>query len=106
MAVSRRRAMETSTLTITIPACSGSKKPGAAARAGASADAAAPRQTSRRAAAWWCRGCGCRPSASPNDQIRLGLLECVEAKPLERRAQRVADSGLDLALAIGIADAT
>ena len=38
------------------------------ASAAAAGGAAAPRRTSRRPGAWWCRGCGCRPSASPSDR--------------------------------------
>ena len=42
------------------------------ARAAAGGGGAAPRRTWRRPGAWWCRGCGCRPSAPPSDRDRLG----------------------------------
>jgi hypothetical protein len=42
------------------------------ARSAAGRGAAAPRQTSRRPGAWSCRGCACRPSASPSDRDRPG----------------------------------
>src|SRR5208282_4857978 len=32
------------------------------------------RQTWRRPAVWWCRGCACRPSVAPSDRDELGLL--------------------------------
>ena len=38
------------------------------ARAAAAGAPAAPRQTSPRPGAWSCRGCACRPSASPSDR--------------------------------------
>jgi len=49
---------------------------------------------------------GIRPVRLPAIQIRLGLLERLEALALERRLLRVADAGFDLAFAIGIAAAT
>ena len=67
---------------------------------------AAPRQTSRRPGASSCRGCACRPSASPSDRVRLRGLERLEAQSVQRRLLRVADAGFDFAFAIGIADAT
>ncbi len=46
------------------------------------------------------------PVAFPAIQVRLRLLQRLEAQPLQRRLLRVADAGFDLALAIGIADPT
>ena len=40
------------------------------ARPAAARARAAPRQTSPRPGAWWCRGCACRPSAPPSDRDR------------------------------------
>ena len=45
------------------------------------------------------------PARLPAIEIRLRLLERLEAQALERRLLRVADAGFDLPLAIGIADA-
>ncbi len=41
------------------------------ARPAAAGAPAAPRRTWRRPGAWWCRGCGCRPSARPSGRGRL-----------------------------------
>ena len=77
------------------------------ARRAAAAARAAPRQTSRRPGAWSCRGCACRPSAPPSDRDRPAPARGVSKRwPVQRRLLRVADAGFDLALAIGIADAT
>ena len=48
---------------------------------------------------------GIGPTALPAVEIRLGVVEPLEAEAAQRRLLRVADGGLDLALAIGIADA-
>ena len=45
------------------------------------------------------------PVRLPAIEIRLRLLEALEALPVQRRLLRVADARFDLALAIGIADA-
>src|SRR2546428_2065941 len=45
------------------------------------------------------------PAGVPAIEIGLGFLETLEAQTFERRALRVADGGLDLAFAIGVADA-
>jgi hypothetical protein len=37
----------------------------------AGASSAAPRGTSPRPGAWWCRGCGCRPSRRPSNDLLL-----------------------------------
>ncbi len=47
-----------------------------------------------------------RPVHLPAIEIRLRLGQALEALPVEGRLLRVADAGFDLALAIGIADAT
>ena len=44
------------------------------------------------------------PALLPAVEVRLRLLEALEAQPLERRPLGVADARLDLALAIGVAD--
>ena len=46
------------------------------------------------------------PVRFPAIEIRLRLLERLEAQPAQRRLLRVPDAGFDFALAIGIADAT
>ena len=46
------------------------------------------------------------PVRRPPIEIGLRRLQRLEALPLQRRLLRVADAGFDLALAIGIADAT
>ena len=77
------------------------------ARRAAAAARAAPRQTSRRPGAWSCRGCACRPSARPSDRDRPAPASSVSKRwPVQRRLLCMADAGFDLALAIGIADAT
>ena len=48
---------------------------------------------------------GVRPVRLPAIEIRLRLLQALEALAVERRLLRVADARFDLALAIGIADA-
>ena len=48
---------------------------------------------------------GVGPARFPAIEIGLRRLEALEAQPLQRRLLGVADAGLDLALAIGIADA-
>jgi len=49
---------------------------------------------------------GVGPARVPAIEIGLRLLQAFEAQALERRGLGVADGGLDLALAIGVADAT
>ena len=45
------------------------------------------------------------PAPFPAVQIRLGVVEPLEAETAQRRLLRVADGGFDLALAVGVADA-
>ena len=47
-----------------------------------------------------------RPVRLPAVEIRLRLLDRLEAEPTQRRLLRVPDARFDLALAIGVADAT
>ena len=49
---------------------------------------------------------GVGPARVPAIEIRLGLVQALEAQALERRRLRVADGRLDLPLAIGMPDAT
>src|SRR5207244_4595320 len=49
---------------------------------------------------------GVRPVRLPAIEIRLRVLESLEAEPAQRRLLRVTDAGLYFPLAIGIADAT
>src|ERR1044071_2697690 len=46
------------------------------------------------------------PSRIPFVEVALCVLDAFEAQPLERRALRVADAGLDLALSVRIPDTT
>ena len=48
---------------------------------------------------------GVSPAPLPAVQIRLGVVEALEAQTVQRGFLRVADAGLDLALAVGVADA-
>ena len=76
------------------------------ARAAAARARAAPRQTSRRPGAWSCRGCACRPSASPSGRDTLAPASSVSKRsPFSGVFCAWPTPGFDLALAIGIADA-
>ncbi len=39
------------------------------------------RQTWRPPAAWWCRGCACRPALLPTIEIGLGFVQTFETEP-------------------------
>ena len=63
-------------------------------------------RTWRRPGVWWCREYACQPSALPSGPVRLGFGETFKAEFAQRCFLRVSDAGLDLALPIGMSDAT
>ena len=46
------------------------------------------------------------PAPLPAVEVGLGVVEPLEAEAAQRRLLRVADAGLDLALSVGVTDAT